>query len=343
MSMRENLLLVEGVRKEYPIKSGGFRGHRSVLHAIDEVDLRVDRGEVVGLIGESGSGKSTLGRIVVGLESPTAGAVHFEGRTIRRAGYRPTPGSELGIQIIFQNAVASLNPRQTVGEILAEAARVHGILKGTNSDFVVPLMERVGLDPSLARRRAHELSGGQCQRVCIARALSLQPKLLVCDEPVSALDVSIQAQVLNLFADLQEQFHYSYLFISHDLPVVQRLSHRVCIMYLGRIVESGPTSAVFDAPAHPYTQALLSSVPSLDLDAQHDPLVEGEIPSALNPPTGCHFHPRCPAAMPRCRSDRPAFREFQDGRWAACHLLDGNVRVMPPSPKTIPIQLAQAA
>ena len=323
MAPRKELLVVEDVRQEYKLKGRGFLGRRpTVVHAVDEVSLSIGEGEVVGLIGESGSGKSTLGRIVVGLESPKSGQVRFEGRTIRRAGTKPTPGSELGIQIIFQNSVASLNPRQTVEQILVEAARVHGFLKGSEADFVKSLMERVGLDPALARRRSHELSGGQCQRVCIARALSMRPRLLVCDEPVSALDVSIQAQVLNLFADLQEKFNYSYLFISHDLPVVQRLSHRVCIMYLGRIIESGPTREVFNRPAHPYTQALLSAVPSLETDGRDEALIDGEIPSPIDPPTGCHFHPRCPAVMPRCKVERPEFKEFELGRIAACHLLE---------------------
>jgi peptide/nickel transport system ATP-binding protein len=343
MSLHDDLLVVKDVRKEYPVKTGALARRRVVLHAIDDASLTIRDGEVVGLIGESGSGKSTLGRIIVGLESPTAGSVGFKGRIIRQAGERESPGSELGIQMIFQNAVASLNPRQTVLDILSEAAHVHGLAKGSDTEFVYPLMQRVGLDPSLATRRPHELSGGQCQRICIARALSLKPTLLVCDEPVSALDVSIQAQVLNLFADLQEEFQYSYLFISHDLPVVQRLSHRVCIMYLGRIVESGPTADVFSAPAHPYTQALLSAVPSLDPGAELAPQVRGEIPSPLAPPSGCHFHPRCPAAMPRCSSERPAYREFQEGRWAACHLLDAGVSPGRSQVDVIPIQVAQAA
>ncbi|MFI0847743.1 ABC transporter ATP-binding protein [Mesorhizobium sp. IMUNJ 23232] len=318
------LLDLMHIAKAYPIAGSDLfgLGRRRVVRALDEVTLTVGRGEVVGLVGESGSGKSTLGRIVVGLERPTAGMVAFEGQQFPMrmgAGARRTL---LAAQMIFQNPVASLNPRQRVGDIIAEPARVYGLIGSDPEAFVSDLMERVGLPRSFIGRYPHEMSGGQCQRVGIARALSVSPKLLVCDEPVSALDVSIQAQVLNLFADLREQSGYSYLFISHDLPVVERLSHRVAIMYLGRIVESAPTRELFAAPAHPYTRALLASVPRLDQRRRSFQPIQGEVPSPLAPPKGCHFHPRCPLAISRCRTDRPAFREIAPGRFAACHLHD---------------------
>jgi peptide/nickel transport system ATP-binding protein len=288
------------------------------VQALDDVSLSVHRGEVLGLVGESGSGKSTLGRIAAGLEACTSGEVLFQGKPRPKSKGRIPRQLLLASQMIFQNPFGSLNSRQRVRTILGEPIRVHGTGRDVD-DAVAELMDRVGLPAALAERRPRELSGGQCQRVGIARALAVGPKLLVCDEPVSALDVSIQAQVLNLFMDLRETYGYSYLFISHDLHVVERLSDRIAIMYLGRIVEIGRTPDVFAAPAHPYTQALMASAPSLDRRRKVVP-VRGEIPSPLNPPKGCHFHPRCPHVMPVCREMRPAAVEIWSGHWSACHL-----------------------
>jgi peptide/nickel transport system ATP-binding protein len=323
--MTEDVLLqLRGITMRY--RGGGWmpmapRGPRFAL-ALDDVSLTVHRGEVLGLVGESGSGKSTLGRIAAGLEQPTQGEVLFEGepRPKSRSG-RAARRKLLASQMIFQNPVASLNPRQRVEAILAEPIQVHGSRREAAA-AALDLMERVGLAPSLAGRRPRELSGGQCQRVGIARALAVSPRFLICDEPVSALDVSIQAQVLNLFMDLRERYGYSYLFISHDLHVVERISHRVAILYLGRIVEIGRAADVFAQPAHPYTQALIESAPDLDRRRRVVP-VRGEIPSPLDPPSGCHFHPRCPMAMAICREVRPPAIEVEPGHWSACHLHGG--------------------
>jgi peptide/nickel transport system ATP-binding protein len=288
----------------------------TTVHAIDRVSLGVREGEVVGLVGESGCGKSTLGRIGCGLYTPTEGTVRYRGQPLRRGG-RPA------VQMIFQDPFASLNPRMRVRDILGEAPRVHGLVdRGGVDDYVAELLRRVGLDGSYARRYPHQFSGGQRARIGIARALAVKPEFLICDEAVAALDVSIQAQVLNLFMDLREELGLTYLFISHDLGVVQHLSDRVVVMYLGRVVETAPTRALFAAPNHPYTQALLAEVPRLDRKKRNYIPIKGEIPSPLNPPGGCHFHPRCPRAMARCSVEVPVLREVEAGRWAACHLND---------------------
>lgn len=312
------LLAVRDVSKFYTVRAAGMFGfgRKRRIHALDRVALVIDRGEVLGLVGESGSGKSTLGRVIVGLEEPTSGTVVFG------AAHSPTVPAALrqvSAQIVFQNPVSSLNPRQRVRDILAEPIRVHRIAQNIDAS-VRQIMERVGLPEQLLDRRPHELSGGQCQRVGIARALAVNPILLVCDEPLSALDVSIQAQVLNLLADLQEDTHCSYLFISHDLPIVERISHRVAIMYLGRIVESAATRKLFDNPLHPYTRALIASAPTIDRRRRDFQPIRGEIASPLAPPSGCHFHPRCPLATERCRVERPMLREIGPGHFSACHL-----------------------
>ncbi|MBJ3778551.1 ABC transporter ATP-binding protein [Acuticoccus sp. 2012] len=319
MSNAAPLLDVQDVSKIYGGSGGLFGfGLGSQVRALDGVALTVGEREIVGLVGESGSGKSTLGRLVVGLERPTSGHI------ILNEAARPGPprgkARSLGPQIIFQNAVAALNPRRTVKDAILEPAVVHGLLTGPADAFVHRLMDSVGLPASLKDRRPHELSGGQCQRVVIARALAASPKLLVCDEPVSALDVSIQAQVLNLFLDLYDETGCSYLFISHDLPVVERLSHRIAIMYLGRIVESAPTKALFAKPLHPYTEALIASVPDIEQQRRTFHPVSGEIPSPLSPPSGCHFHPRCPHAMDVCRVVQPPLLAIEPGHFSACHL-----------------------
>ena len=293
----------------------------TVVRAVDNVDLTVRRGEVVGLVGESGCGKSTLGRMVAGIMPPSDGTVLFEGQDIRTFDSEQTRQAKLKVQMIFQDPYASLNPRMRVDEIVGEAPRVHRLVGPEGYDaYVDAQFRRAGLDPAYKRRYPHQFSGGQRQRIGIARALAVQPEFLVCDEAVAALDVSIQAQILNLFMDLREQLDLTYLFISHDLGVVEHLSDRVVIMYLGRVVEEAPTAEVFGSPNHPYTQSLLASVPRIGNRKRAFVTVKGEIPSPLNPPPGCHFHPRCPAATERCRVEVPKLREIAPGRRSACHL-----------------------
>jgi peptide/nickel transport system ATP-binding protein len=284
-----------------------------VVHAVEDVSFAVHEGEVVGLVGESGCGKSTLGRMVAGILEPSAGRILYRGRD--EAG--------LKVQMIFQDPFASLNPRMRVADIVGEAPLVHGIVKREELDgYLDGLLERCGLDPSYKPRYPHQFSGGQRSRIGIARALAVKPESLVCDEAVAALDVSIQAQILNLFMALRRDLGLTYLFISHDLGVVEHLSDRVVIMYLGRVVESALTEEIFSRANHPYTQALLKQVPRLDSRKTRFTPIVGEIPSPLAPPTGCHFHPRCPHAMPRCREQAPALKEIGSGHLSACHLND---------------------
>ena len=292
-----------------------------VVKAVDRVDLTINRGEVVGLVGESGCGKSTLGRMVAGIMPPSDGTVLFEGRDIRSFDAEETRRAKLKVQMIFQDPYASLNPRLRVDEIVGEAPRVHKMIGPEGFDaYVDAQFRRAGLDPAYKRRYPHQFSGGQRQRIGIARALAVQPEFLVCDEAVAALDVSIQAQILNLFMDLREQLDLTYLFISHDLGVVEHLSDRVAIMYLGRIVEEAAASEIFVRPNHPYTQALLAEVPRIDTRKRQFTAIKGEIPSPINPPSGCHFHPRCPHAMPVCRERAPALETVAPGHRSACHL-----------------------
>ena len=295
----------------------------NVVHALDRVDLAVHDGEVVGLVGESGCGKSTLGRIVAGIYEASEGEVLWRGQARDALPREERKRAQLAVQMIFQDPFASLNPRMRVSDIVGEAPRVHGVVPADRAEsYVEDLLQKVGLDPSYKRRYPHQFSGGQRQRIGIARALAVKPTFLVCDEAVAALDVSIQAQVLNLFMRLKNEFGLTYLFISHDLGVVEHLSDRVVIMYLGRVVESAPTEAIFATPNHPYSQALLAEVPRLDRRRTHYAPIKGEIPSALAPPSGCHFHPRCPYAMPVCREKVPALKEIAPGRLSACHLND---------------------
>jgi peptide/nickel transport system ATP-binding protein len=299
-------------------KGLGAQVSELTVHAVDGVSFGVAQGEVVGLVGESGCGKSTLGRLGCGLHSPSDGEVLYRGLNVFAGGGRRPP-----IQMIFQDPFASLNPRMRISEIVGEAPRVHGIVdKRQVADYVADLLTRVGLDASYARRYPHQFSGGQRARIGIARALAVKPELLICDEAVAALDVSIQAQVLNLFMDLRESLGLTYLFISHDLGVVRHLAQRVVVMYLGRVVEVAATDMLFETPNHPYTQALLAEVPRIDRKRRTFVPIKGEIPSPLAPPTGCHFHPRCPQAMPRCSTEAPRLREFAPGRRSACHLND---------------------
>jgi peptide/nickel transport system ATP-binding protein len=295
-----------------------------IVYAVDDVSFAVHEGEVVGLVGESGCGKSTLGRMVAGILEPSTGVIRYRGKEPAAMTPEEAKRAGLRVQMIFQDPFASLNPRMRVVDIVGEAPLVHGIVsrKGLEA-YLDEVLVRCGLDPDYKRRYPHQFSGGQRARIGIARALAVKPEFLVCDEAVAALDVSIQAQILNLFMELRRALGLTYLFISHDLGVVQHLSDRVVIMYLGRVVESAPAERIFSAPNHPYTQALLKQVPRLESRrTQFQPIV-GEIPSPLAPPAGCHFHPRCPHAMPRCREQAPALREISRGHVSACHLNDG--------------------
>ena len=294
-----------------------------IVHAVDRVSLTVRKGEVVGLVGESGCGKSTLGRMVAGILPPTEGTILRDGSDIKALTGAEARQMKLRTQMIFQDPYASLNPRMRVQDIVGEAPRVHGLLEGAAfDDYVDEQMRRAGLDPGFKRRYPHQFSGGQRQRIGIARALAVKPDFIVCDEAVAALDVSIQAQILNLFMRLRKELDLTYLFISHDLGVVEHLSDRVVIMYLGRVVEEADTETVFRRPNHPYTRSLLDSVPRIENRKRAFSVVKGEIPSPLNPPPGCHFHPRCPLAMERCRVEVPKLREIAPGQRSACHLND---------------------
>jgi len=295
-----------------------------VVHAVDKVDLTIRKGEVVGLVGESGCGKSTLGRMVAGILPPSDGTILRNGQDILSLSNAAAREMKLRTQMIFQDPYASLNPRMRVADIVGEAPLVHGLVTRNGYDaYVDEQLRRAGLDPAFKRRYPHQFSGGQRQRIGIARALAVKPDFIVCDEAVAALDVSIQAQILNLFMTLRRELDLTYLFISHDLGVVEHLSDRVVIMYLGRVVEEAPAEEVFKHPNHPYTKALLAEVPRIEARKRAFAGIQGEIPSPLNPPSGCHFHPRCPFAMERCRTERPALREIAPGHRSACHLNDG--------------------
>ena len=305
------------------VKRLGVKVREDVVHAVDGVDLSVRKGEVVGLVGESGCGKSTLGRMVAGIMPPSDGQVIWRGQDMTRLSGVDAKRAKLRTQMIFQDPYASLNPRLKVAEIVGEAPQYHGLVpRGGLDPYVDEQLRRAGLDPALKRRYPHQFSGGQRQRIGIARALAVQPDFLVCDEAVAALDVSIQAQILNLFMKLRRELDLTYLFISHDLGVVEHLSDRVVIMYLGRVVEEAPSEEVFARPNHPYTRALLAEVPRIEARKRAFAGVQGEIPSPLSPPSGCHFHPRCPFAFDRCKVERPALKATAPGGLSACHLND---------------------
>lgn len=320
-----NLLEVEDLKVHFPVHPD-WRGRPTAhVRAVDGVNLSIRKGETVGLVGESGCGKSTLGRAIVRLETPTGGSVRFEGHDLASLRGTNLRRARRRLQMVFQDPFGSLDPRWTIEEIVEEGLRLHepSMTKAMRRERVAALLRDVGLDPSLAVRYPHEFSGGQRQRIGIARALAVEPSLIVCDEVVSALDVSVQAQVVNLLAELQRSRGVAFLFIAHDLAVVEHLSERILVMYLGRVVESGPARQVCGAPQHPYTQALISAVPSLDrgVTRQQRIRLQGEVPSPLAPPSGCPFHPRCPMAREQCRVEVPRLRVLGDGREAACHLL----------------------
>jgi peptide/nickel transport system ATP-binding protein/oligopeptide transport system ATP-binding protein len=315
--MAEALLEVEGLVKHYRL-----RGGQATVRALDGISLRIGPGETLGLVGESGSGKSTAARCIVGLIDPDAGTIRLDGAEIARGSPRALRRARRRMQMVFQDPYASLNPRMRAAEIVAEPlVNYRAAKRNERRDKVASLFEKVGLRADDLRKYPHQFSGGQRQRLGIARALTLDPALVVCDEPVSALDVSIQAQIINLLMDLQEERGLAYLFVAHDLAVVEQVSHRVAVMYLGKIVEQATTERLFAAPQHPYTEALLASVPRIDVDGppRGRPLA-GEIPSAINPPSGCAFHTRCPYAEARCRVESPALREIAPGHHVACHL-----------------------
>ncbi len=319
------ILQVRGLKKHFPIRKGIFRTVVGLVKAVDGVDLSIRRGETLGLVGESGCGKSTLGRTLMHLLPPTAGTVLFDGEDIGETLKKDPSGIRRRIQIIFQDPYGSLNPRMTVREIVGEAVRYHGIVTGKKEldEYVVKVLVRAGLRPEHRFRYPHEFSGGQRQRIGIARALALNPEFIVCDEPVSALDVSIQSQVLNELRDLQEELGLTYLFITHSLSVVKFISDRIAIMYLGKIVELAGKEDVFAHPLHPYTQALLSAIPQPDPeDRGKRILLEGDLPSPANPPPGCRFHTRCRHAAARCAEQEPPFRDQGGDHWAACFLYE---------------------
>ena len=319
--MSDALLSVRNIKKHFPIKGGILGRQVGQVHAVDGVSFDIAPGETLGLVGESGCGKSTTGRCIMRLIEPTSGALWFQGRDVTRLDGEELRAMRRDLQIIFQDPYASLNPRHTIGTIISEALIIHGLAK-TRADIegrVVELLETVGLRADHMRRYPHEFSGGQRQRIGIARALAVEPKLIVCDEPVSALDVSVQAQVINLLEDLQEKFDLTYLFIAHDLSVVEHISDRVAVMYLGRVVEIASARALYDNPLHPYTEALLSAAPTPMPGAVSQRIIlERDIADPANPPPGCAFHPRCRHAEARCKVERPDLVEVEPGRQVAC-------------------------
>jgi oligopeptide transport system ATP-binding protein len=333
--MSAKLLELRGLAVHFPVTRGlVFERRVGTVKAVDGVDLAIGRGETLGLVGESGCGKTTVGRAILGLATPSSGQVLFEGQDVATLAPEALRALRRRVQLIFQDPYASLNPRMSVGAALAEPIRLHGLRQGRAAvdARVAELLSLVGLSSSFAARFPHEFSGGQRQRIGIARALACEPDLIVCDEPVSALDVSIQAQVLNLLADLQQRLGVAYLFIAHGLNVVRHVSHRVAVMYLGRIVETGESEALFATPRHPYTRALLSAVPLPDPKAERARrriILEGDVPSPLDPPPGCRFAPRCPIALPRCAQEHPPLEARTDGTRVACWRADESAALMP--------------
>ncbi len=318
----EPLLEVRNLKKYFPVKGGFWAGERAAVRAVDGVSFEIHRGETLGLVGESGCGKSTVARLLLRLVEPTAGEVYFGKTSVFEADKEVLRRLRRKMQIVFQDPYSSLNPRMPVEEIVGEGLTIHGLARGTKKrERVAELLEMVGLGREHMGRYPHEFSGGQRQRIGIARALAVEPEFLIADEPLSALDVSIQAQVINLFEDLQKELGLTYLFISHDLRVVKHISDRVAVMYLGQIVEIAAGNEVYRNPLHPYTQALLSAIPVTDPRTKKERIfVEGDPPSAIHIPPGCRFHPRCPKRFERCDQEEPALREVSPGHWVSCHL-----------------------
>ena len=328
---RTPLLSVQHLCKEFPVESGVFgkRFSKKSVHAVNDVSFDIYPGETFGLVGESGCGKSTTGRCIMRLTHPTSGKVFFEGKDVGEMSKKELKEMRRNMQFIFQDPYASLNPRMTIGEIVSEPLIIHGVMPdaGQRERYVRELLDMVGLNPEHINRYPHEFSGGQRQRVGIARAFALKPKLIICDEPVSALDVSIQAQVLNLLNDLQDEYGTAYLFIAHDLSVVQHISDNIGVMYLGNMMEYADWKTLYDTPFHPYTQSLLSAVPVPDPDIQATRkriILAGDPPSPIDAPSGCCFHTRCPMACERCAKERPEFREVEKGHFCACHFAAPN-------------------
>ena len=321
---QQPLLEVKNLKQYYPIKGGLLGRTVKEVKAVDGISFSVYPGETLGVVGESGCGKSTTGRSILRLEEPTEGSVFYRGINLLELSKDEMRKMRKDIQIIFQDPFASLNPRRTVGQTLEEALAIAKVVPANDRRIrALKLMEQVGLRPDQIDRYPHEFSGGQRQRICIARALAVEPQLIVCDEAVSALDVSIQAQVLNLLKDLQNEYDLTYLFISHDLGVVHHITDRVMVMYLGKVVELAETDALFANPRHPYTQALLSAIPSLDRTQRKERIIlQGDVPSPIDPPTGCRFHTRCPIAVERCKLEEPSLRELSPAHHVACHLAE---------------------
>ncbi len=319
-----SLLEVQNLKVHFPVKRGALSRSREFVKAVEDVSFSIAPGETLGLVGESGCGKTTLGRAIVRLIEPSAGSIRFDGKDLAHLSGAELRAQRRQLQMIFQDPYGSLNPRMTVEDIIGEALDIHGLAdsKAARAKRVAELLKAVGLDAAYAQRYPHEFSGGQRQRIGIARALAVEPKLIVCDEPVSALDVSVQAQIINLLQDLQQQHGIAYLFIAHDLAVVEHISRRVMVMYLGKIVELAEAKEVIRAPKHPYTQALISAVPEVDPDTKRQRiLLPGDVPSPIHPPSGCRFHPRCLIAeKPRCQTEAPELRELAPAHCAACHL-----------------------
>ncbi|HEY1788009.1 MAG TPA: dipeptide ABC transporter ATP-binding protein [Verrucomicrobiae bacterium] len=317
------LLEVKNLKVHFPVKQGLFSRVHETVKAVDDVSFTIAPGETLGLVGESGCGKTTLGRAIVRLVEPTSGEIALEGEDITRMGGSALRTRRRKFQMIFQDPYGSLNPRMTVEQIVGEALDIHKLVdsKSSRQKRIVELLKAVGLDPVYAQRYPHEFSGGQRQRIGIARALAVEPKLIICDEPVSALDVSVQAQIINLLRDLQQKHGIAYLFIAHDLAVVEHISHRVLVMYLGKIVEASDAKSLIREPQHPYTQALISAVPEVDPESKRKRIVlPGDVPSPIHPPSGCPFHPRCPIAQfPVCKESFPELREIKKDTWASCH------------------------
>ena len=327
-----SLLEVKNLKVHFPVKPGMVSRVREFVKAVDDVSFAIEPGETLGLVGESGCGKTTLGRAIVRLVEPTAGSVLLNGEDITLMSGSELRARRRKFQMIFQDPYGSLNPRMTVEQIVGEALDIHKLAgsKQARRKRIAELLEAVGLDPVHAQRYPHEFSGGQRQRIGIARALAVEPELIICDEPVSALDVSVQAQIINLLRDLQQQRGIAYLFIAHDLAVVEHISHRVMVMYLGKIVETADAKTLIREPQHPYTQALISAVPEVDPETKRRRIVlPGDVPSPIHPPPGCPFHPRCPIAEEQCKTEVPAFREVAKNHRAACHLAGTKIDVKP--------------